>query len=65
VGGFVFGGDIMTPVPGRVETFNGVQLYFEVHGSGEPLVLLHGFGGCRKKWKLTHFKSKLTYRNPF
>lgn len=40
----------MTLTPGRVETFNGVQLYFEVHGSGEPLVLLHGFGGCSQDW---------------
>ena len=35
---------------GRIETVNGVQLYFEVHGSGEPLVLLHGFGGCSQDW---------------
>jgi hypothetical protein len=46
-GRFCFQEDIMTsvPGPGRVDTFNGVQIYFEVHGSGEPLVLLHGFGG--------------------
>jgi pimeloyl-ACP methyl ester carboxylesterase len=36
--------------PGRVETLNGVPLYFEVHGSGEPLLLLHGFGGCSQDW---------------
>lgn len=29
---------------------NGVELYLEVHGSGEPLVLLHGFGGCSQDW---------------
>lgn len=29
---------------------NGVQLYCEVHGSGEPLVLLHGFGGSSLDW---------------
>jgi pimeloyl-ACP methyl ester carboxylesterase len=29
---------------------NGVPLYFEVHGSGEPLLLLHGFGGCSQDW---------------
>jgi pimeloyl-ACP methyl ester carboxylesterase len=33
-----------------IETLNGVQLYFEVHGSGEPLVVLHGFGGCSQDW---------------
>jgi pimeloyl-ACP methyl ester carboxylesterase len=36
--------------PGRVETLNGVPLYFEMHGSGEPLLLLHGFGGCSQDW---------------
>ena len=35
---------------GRTETVNGVQLYFELQGSGEPLVLLHGFGGCSQDW---------------
>jgi pimeloyl-ACP methyl ester carboxylesterase len=36
---------------GRIETFNGVQLYFEVHGAGEPLLLLHGFSGSSQDWK--------------
>jgi len=42
----------MTPVhpPGCVETLNGVQLYFEVHGTGEPLLLLHGFSGSSQDW---------------
>ena len=35
-----------------IETLNGVQLYFEVHGSGEPLILLHGFGGCSQDWSV-------------
>ena len=30
---------------------NGVELYFEVHGSGEPLVLLHGFSGSSQDWR--------------
>ena len=37
--------------PGRTETLNGIQLYFEVHGTGEPLVLLHGFSGSSQDWK--------------
>lgn len=37
-------------LPGRIETLNGVQLYFEVHGTGEPLVLLHGFAGSSQDW---------------
>lgn len=42
----------MTPKrpPGRIETSNGQQLYFEVHGTGEPLLLLHGFSGSSQDW---------------
>jgi pimeloyl-ACP methyl ester carboxylesterase len=42
----------MTPTgaPGRTEMLNGVPIYFEVHGSGEPLLLLHGFSGCSQDW---------------
>jgi pimeloyl-ACP methyl ester carboxylesterase len=45
----------MTPAPtpaGRTEMLNGVRLYFEVHGTGEPLILLHGFGGCSQDWSV-------------
>lgn len=37
-------------LPGRIETFNGVATYFEVYGSGEPLILLHGFSGSSQDW---------------
>ena len=43
MGGFLVGGQL-------IETLNGVQLYFEVRGDGEPLILLHGFGGCSQDW---------------
>jgi pimeloyl-ACP methyl ester carboxylesterase len=47
------GSNEMTPAPppsGRVETLNGTTLYFEVHGTGEPLILLHGFSGSSQDW---------------
>lgn len=48
----------MTPGnPGRIETLNGVQIYFEVHGSGEPLLLLHGFSGSSQDWKAQDWKA--------
>jgi pimeloyl-ACP methyl ester carboxylesterase len=58
VGGFVFKerwterGNAMTPAhpSGRIETLNGNELYFEVHRTGEPLVLLHGFSGSSQDW---------------
>ncbi|HTF27054.1 MAG TPA: alpha/beta hydrolase [Candidatus Limnocylindria bacterium] len=42
----------MTPAtsPVRIEMLNGVPIYFEVHGSGYPLLLLHGFSGCGQGW---------------
>ena len=41
----------MTTVqPGRIETLNGVQIYFEIHGTGEPVLLLHGFSGSSQDW---------------
>jgi pimeloyl-ACP methyl ester carboxylesterase len=33
------------------ERLNGVQLNFEVHGTGEPMLLLHGFSGSSQDWK--------------
>ncbi|HEX8880805.1 MAG TPA: alpha/beta hydrolase [Candidatus Acidoferrum sp.] len=39
-----------TRPPGRIETLKGQQLYFELHGTGEPLLLLHGFSGSSQDW---------------
>lgn len=33
-------------------------MYYEEHGVGKPLVLLHGFGGCAQNWY--QFTSKLS-----
>ena len=33
-----------------IEQVTGVQLHFEVHGTGEPLLLLHGFSGSSQDW---------------
>ncbi len=30
---------------------NGVRLYYEMHGHGTPLVLMHGFAGTADSWK--------------
>jgi pimeloyl-ACP methyl ester carboxylesterase len=42
----------MTPCdpPGRRRSLNDTELYFEVHGTGEPVVLLHGFTGTSRDW---------------
>jgi pimeloyl-ACP methyl ester carboxylesterase len=30
---------------------NDIDMYYQVLGSGEPLLLLHGFGGCGDNWQ--------------
>lgn len=39
-----------TTATGRSVEINGVALYVEAYGVGEPLVLLHGFGGSGQNW---------------
>ncbi len=42
-----------TPLPlGQTVTINGMQMYYVLHGQGEPLVLLHGFTGSSNDWSL-------------
>jgi pimeloyl-ACP methyl ester carboxylesterase len=36
----------------RTVPVNDIEMYFEVRGSGEPLVLLHGFSGLGRDWEL-------------
>jgi pimeloyl-ACP methyl ester carboxylesterase len=38
---------------GQTATLNGIELYFERHGIGEPVLLLHGFSGSSQDWKGT------------
>jgi pimeloyl-ACP methyl ester carboxylesterase len=35
---------------GHTVQVNGIEMYYEESGAGEPLVLLHGFGGCTQNW---------------
>jgi 3-oxoadipate enol-lactonase len=30
---------------------NGISLYYEVHGDGQPLILLHGLGSSTRDWE--------------
>lgn len=32
-------------------TVNDIQLHYELHGSGEPLVLIHGLGSSSRDWE--------------
>lgn len=35
---------------GQTVRVNGIELHYEEHGQGEPLLLLHGFTGCAGDW---------------
>jgi pimeloyl-ACP methyl ester carboxylesterase len=39
--------------PGRIIMLNGLKMYYEEHGSGEPLILLHGGTVTSSMWQ-TH-----------
>jgi pimeloyl-ACP methyl ester carboxylesterase len=37
-------------VKGKFAEINGIQMYYEIHGEGEPLLLLHGFNYSGSAW---------------
>jgi pimeloyl-ACP methyl ester carboxylesterase len=39
-----------TTARGHTVQINNIEMYYEEYGAGEPLVLLHGFGGCSRNW---------------
>ena len=36
---------------GHTASINGMEMYYEVRGEGQPLVLLHGFTGAGSDWR--------------
>jgi pimeloyl-ACP methyl ester carboxylesterase len=41
-----------TATPAGTIEVNGVRLYYELHGRGQPLVLVHGSWGDARSWRL-------------
>lgn len=39
-----------TAKSGYTVQINNIEMYYEEYGAGEPLILLHGFGGCTQNW---------------
>ena len=39
-----------TATRGHVVRVDNIDMYYEEYGVGEPVVLLHGFGGCARNW---------------
>jgi pimeloyl-ACP methyl ester carboxylesterase len=50
-----------TTTRGRTVQINDIEMYYEEYGVGNPLVLLHGFGGCAQNWH--PFTAKLSERH--
>jgi len=48
------------PAAGKTFTHDGVELYYEVYGTGEPLLLVHGNGGSIADFKsqINHFRKR-------
>ena len=49
--GFSMSGFSQTAEKSETVTLNGVDIYYEVYGKGEPLFLLHGFTQSSKSWQ--------------
>lgn len=39
-------------ISGHTEMINDIEMYYEIRGEGEPLILLHGGGGVGANWEL-------------
>ena len=48
------------PAVGKTFTHDGVKLYYEVYGSGEPLLLVHGNSGSIADWnaQIDYFRTR-------
>jgi pimeloyl-ACP methyl ester carboxylesterase len=50
-------------VPGQTVPINGMEMYYEIRGEGEPLVLLHGGTGVGAHWDLVFQEPPAGYRS--
>jgi pimeloyl-ACP methyl ester carboxylesterase len=53
------------PPGGRTTAINGIEMYHEVYGDGEPLVFLHGFMGSGADWGQVINRPPEGYRSIF
>ena len=52
-------------VTGQTISLQGIEMYFETYGTGEPLLLLHGFLGSGADWALVFKNPPEGYRSIF
>src|SRR5437764_10406007 len=48
--------------PGQTIRINEMEMYYEIRGMGEPLVLLHGGGGIGANWELIFKEPPVGYQ---
>ena len=51
-----------TSASGQAVSINGIEMYFETRGDGQPLVLLHGGGGVGANWQMIFPTVPATYQ---
>jgi len=51
-----------SPPVGQTIPINGMEMYYEIRGAGEPLVLLHGGTGAGVNWDLLFRNAPAGYR---
>src|SRR5213076_2398379 len=51
-----------SPPLGQTISINGMEMYYEIRGAGEPLVLLHGGSGAGVNWSLIFKDAPAVYR---
>jgi pimeloyl-ACP methyl ester carboxylesterase len=51
-----------SPPVGQKIPINGMEMYYEIRGAGEPLVLLHGGTGAGVNWDLLFKNAPAGYR---
>ena len=47
---------------GQTLAVNNIELFYETRGEGQPLLLLHGFGGLGRDWELVFKETPAGYR---
>src|SRR5437867_6036818 len=51
-----------TSAAGQTAPINGMEMHYEIHGHGDPLVLLHGFTGAGADWQYIFTDPPAGYR---
>src|SRR5437660_3176316 len=63
LGALLFAFGVLAQQPeAHTSSLNGIEMYYEISGSGPPLLLLHGFGGSGQDWNSMRGEYVNTYK---